>query len=797
MIRPVLAVFEKEWRQAFAAPSIWLEIALLAATSMALAFFAGKFFDAGRADLAPYFRFLPLSFLLAIPVIGARFWVDEFTKGTIDLYWSGPRSVWILSVGKWLALTAMIIVGLLFVLPLWIQISWLGDPDHRALITAMLGAILMAGAVAAIALSASASAANTGVATLLGILLIALLTLPVLGPTIPALPPQFAEAIAGFSIPAHFSGFANGTINLASVFYFLSLMATGLFLSTQMIQIRTCGFDFASGSRIGLAVLIFAVSNLMAPSTIRLDLTSDKLFSVSPAAKQLASQLQTPKFWTFYYSAPLGASYPDIRQFAVQVRETLFNLQRASNGKLLVSERIPMPDTDLEDAAIAAGIKPLITDTGQPLYFGLADQFGALIHQFDLNRASLLEFDLLQQLVVSNKSKAALRLSDSTDMAAKDWYITGQKPSAIFEQLTADYSLLEAKNNQRSDLWMLVHAQRPNAEKLRKRLYDEHPLRLVVLVDPYRESAARPALSGLPRLGAKSLSTLPKPLQDLGLEMIQRSVVIDPALAANAQIKTNGKKRLSKYPAWLQLGPENIAIAGPMQNAIRRTMVMASAGALRGEPVDGWRFRPLLLTSEQAMLVPAHLLANGASADALHAAGHSPGQQVLAGLLSHQQLDKQILVIADTDFINDQFYGQHDPVFGWQELADNGRFLHTIIDIFVRAPKLMDLPIKTRTNRPLSRIETLRATASAKQIKEQVRLSKLQTHLNQQLLNSANPAAIHAQILQAQQQYRQIRKEFHGKITLIENSLLLSNVFLFPLGFALFGLFRTGRTRRR
>jgi ABC-type uncharacterized transport system involved in gliding motility auxiliary subunit len=597
--------------------------------------------------------------------------------------------------------------------------------------------------------------------------------------------------MAGFSIPTRFTGFARGTIALADVIYFLSLAILGVWLSAEITAERYVDKRGRSLGLGGLLVLFWVGANLLLPAMlapVRWDLTAGQVTSLSPAARRILADNHQPKQWTFYYSAPLAARYPDVREFGGQVRQMLHAISANSNGLVRVQERIVMPDSDLEDAAIAAGIEAIATDTGEPLYFGLAEAGAPLIARFDPGRSSLLEYDLVRQLFARKSSQ--LQISDNTDMAGRDWYVTGRKETALYRQLSKQYSLVA----ETAKLSMLVHpgpwTEARNAQ-IEARLADRDPLRLVLLIDPYREGAAQLALNGLPRPNAKPSSDLPPAIRELGVQMVSGQVVADFALAAQIQTEQDGKVQTVPWPVWLRLGTGQAQPNGPVPAATERGLVLASAGSLQVDLVDGWQFQPLLVSSDQAMLVPMQAVAANANAETLKRVGTQLGQKILAGLLTRLDQDKQILIIADSDFIDDRFYGQNDPVFGWQEIGDNGRFFTTLLDLMDREMALIDLAPKGQMYHPLTRIENMRQAARIKLQAEEARLAALVATLGEPAQKSA---AARRELATARHQLRQVRKSFRTRINWIEQSLVLINVVLFPLGFALFGLFRRRKT---
>ncbi|VAV87544.1 hypothetical protein MNBD_ALPHA06-24, partial [hydrothermal vent metagenome] len=350
-----------------------------------------------------------------------------------------------------------------------------------------------------------------------------------------------------------------------------------------------------------------------------------------------------------------------------------------------------------------------------------------------------------------------------------------RKETRLYQQLQTRFKLSE-----QGQIWMMVHPQAlsdAQNQQLKQAIEGPKAFQIVVLVDPYREGAALPGLNGLPRAGAQPASSLPAAIANLGISFNPNKVVVDAELAAKVQMTVNGKSRLVDDPTWLRLSASNVPPAGPLQSAIAREMVLASAGSIEANPKEGWQFQPLLQSSNNAMLVQRQLLANGGFGDQLLNAATQKGSKTLAGLLSSADHSKQILILADTDFIDDRFYGKNDPVFGWQEISDNARVLLTAMDLSFRTPSLIALAPKGNMDRPLSRIVQMRQTANQN-------LQQAEQQLNQQ---PNSPATA--------QQLREVRQGFRAAVMAIERWLVLVNMVLFPFGFAVFGLFRRRAVR--
>ena len=88
------------------------------------------------------------------------------------------------------------------------------------------------------------------------------------------------------------------------------------------------GRSALGGMGIALAAILFvAVNSLAGPllQGLRLDLTADKLFTLSQGTRAILSRIDEPVTLRFYYSERLGREIPSYGVYAVRVREMLGN----------------------------------------------------------------------------------------------------------------------------------------------------------------------------------------------------------------------------------------------------------------------------------------------------------------------------------------------------------------------------------------------------------------------------------------------------------------------------------------
>src|SRR5580698_2746261 len=106
---------------------------------------------------------------------------------------------------------------------------------------------------------------------------------------------------------------------------------------------------------------------------MRVDLTQNKLYTLSPGTKQVLADLKEPINLYFYFSREAAAKQaPLVMPYANRVREFLEELAARAGGKIRLRIVDPQPFSDDEDRAGEFGLQPLQAGAGDSLYFGLA-----------------------------------------------------------------------------------------------------------------------------------------------------------------------------------------------------------------------------------------------------------------------------------------------------------------------------------------------------------------------------------------------------------------------------------------
>ena len=149
---------------------------------------------------------------------------------------------------------------------------------------------------------------------------------------------------------------------------------------------------------------------------VKLDLTADRLFTLSNNTKDIIKELNEPIKIQLFFSNALSKELAQIRDYEKRVRELLYNYVNISNGNISLEIIDPKPFTDQEDLANVYGVQGLqINEEGERFYFGAVVSNSVddttVIPFFDLGRERFLEYDLTKTIYnLANTEKPTIGL---------------------------------------------------------------------------------------------------------------------------------------------------------------------------------------------------------------------------------------------------------------------------------------------------------------------------------------------------------------------------------------------------
>ncbi len=239
---PWRTILRREFRSYFATPLAAVFLVVFLFSSGIFAFSLGGLYERGQADLRSFFQFVPWLYLFLAPAISMRLWAEERRLGTIEILTTLPVPIWHAVVGKFLAAWLFSILALALTAPLWITVSWLGDPDQGAIIAGYIAAALVAGIFLAIGGFVSAITKNQVIAFIVAIVACFLVLLSgfplVLNFFRGWMGSGAIDAIASVSVLTHFNSLMRGVIELRDLVYFASGIVGALVATALVVDWR-------------------------------------------------------------------------------------------------------------------------------------------------------------------------------------------------------------------------------------------------------------------------------------------------------------------------------------------------------------------------------------------------------------------------------------------------------------------------------------------------------------------------------------------------------------------------------
>ncbi len=566
----------------------------------------------------------------------------------------------------------------------------------------------------------------------------------------------------------------------------------------------------------------------------RLDLTEDKLYTLSPGTRHIIQNLKGPVTFEFYFSDQTTRDMPLLRDYARRVRALLEEYRRLSGGKIRLEVIDPQPFSEAEDQAVARGLRGAALALGSPpVYFGLAAVRGdktAVIPFFDRERENWLEYDVSELLVQLDRDhRPRLAIYAEPDLLVRGginpFNRQPQPPWVALESLRKFYDVTWLPRDfeqipESTDLLMLIH---PKGFKSRT-LYavDQYVVgggRALIFVDPYAELDGPPAFVQPGRVKSSDLNPL---FRAWGFEHTAKGFVGDDHYASRVTV---GGRKPARHLGLLTLDRE--AMADDPTLAHLDKLVLSSAGALQKREGVDIAFTPLLHSSPQSMLIPAAALdylfdpnllmeafkpggkpfVLAARIDGqLKSAFPQPPQGVAVPHRTAGEKAAHLIVVGDTDLLANRLWAKIETGPDGNRtvvpFADNGLFLINAIDHLTGNPDLISIRGRGRYERPFTVVEAMRTKA---QHQFQAKVEELQQKLQETEAKLAElegggkneklDAAKRQAIAQFQQERLKIRKElrrlqrrYNQEIKALGTRLKLINILGVPVLLTLLAL---------
>ena len=388
-------------------------------------------------------------------------------------------------------------------------------------------------------------------------------------------------------------------------------------------------FSSAGLAGIFFGVIVSVMLITMLPG-LRIDLTEDRLYTLSEGTRNIVSNLETPIELRFFYSESATEDQPQIRAYGRRVQELLEEITFASEGNLTLNVIDPEPFSEEEDLATQFGIRAVpVSQGGESIYFGLVAS--QVVDEADYNplappavealplirpdQEQFLEYEFIKLISsVNSPERTVIGLITELDIDGGFNPATGQatSPWFVMEMIRQLYDVRRVDINAGSidedvDILMIVHPQELSDQMLYA--VDQHVMKdgqAIVFLDPNADSLVTRSPQGalIPAGMGSDLEVL---LSAWGVEYQDDKVLADNELALRVRMSQN--ERPMPHLGMVGVPRANLDQEDIITSRLE-TVNFASAGALSQSDGATTTFEPLIRSSSDAMLMDAALVEN-------------------------------------------------------------------------------------------------------------------------------------------------------------------------------------------
>ena len=341
--------------------------------------------------------------------------------------------------------------------------------------------------------------------------------------------------------------------------------------------------------------------------TLRMDVTEQKLYTLSDGTRSVLAKLNQPLKLRLYYAKTATLKAPDQIRFYNNyydfVKTLLAEYARASKQMVQLEIIDPRPFSDDEEEALRYGLKRFPISEEENFFFGLVlqTQFGVVrtIPFFSPERQNFVEYDishLIDTAVTRQKKRIGIMSSlpvmgeDTSGYMAQLRRMQKQQPRppwTIVRQLQQQYDVNEVSTDVEQikdvDILLVIHPK----DLPEKTLFaiDQYVLkggRAMFFVDPrcFVDTAANP----LDRQQSEPVSNLNGLLSKWGVKMLENAFAGDRSLAMPVRMDRN--ERLQNLIGYLQLTGDCFNRHNVVTSNLNQVRMLFAGALVRSEAAD-------------------------------------------------------------------------------------------------------------------------------------------------------------------------------------------------------------------
>lgn len=487
----------------------------------------------------------------------------------------------------------------------------------------------------------------------------------------------------------------------------------------------------------------------------RIDLTSEKAFTLSDGTKKILGRLDAPVTIRFYSTQGDTAMPPVLRTYSQHIEDLLGEYKEAGHGKIIVKKLDPKPDSDAEDSARLDGVsgQPTSPFGGDKIYLGLvvsmADEKVA-VPWLPPDRERLLEYDISRAISrVMSPTPPTLGVMSALPIfggaanpMARQMGQPSQEPWAFISEIKKDFTVKEVPMTATKiddDIKVLLVVHPRDITDATQYALDQFVLRggkLLAFLDPHAYFDQKHDQMAQVLGDSSGQSTLDKLLKAWGLSMDVNKVVADMTFAGHSG---QGGQIMPTVLVLTQEGiDQNDVVTSQIDN-----LVMPFVGVFTGKPADGLKETVLLHTSKECELVDGMTASIGAEqiqkdfksanidyALAVELTGKfktafpdgapkaddkdKTDDQSKAAQLKESKDSPVVILVGDSDMLNDQVCVQVQEILGYRmvrPMNGNLNLVQSFVEQLSGDSDLISLRSRASLDRPFTRLKDMQAKA--------------------------------------------------------------------------------------
>lgn len=232
----MFAIYTRELKSYFLTPIGYIFCGMFLVVS-GLAFAECTLLAQSTESLGQYFVWLMVIFAVLIPLLTMKLFSEDRKSKTDQILLTSPVSITGIVMGKYLA--AMTIFGATFIVNSFnfALLGIYGTPNAASILMNILGVFLLGAAFVAIGLFLSSITENQLIAAVSAMgVNAAMLLISLVASEIDTT--WIRTVLKWFSVIDRFTPFTNQMLDVSAIFYYMSLAAVFLFLTTRVIEKR-------------------------------------------------------------------------------------------------------------------------------------------------------------------------------------------------------------------------------------------------------------------------------------------------------------------------------------------------------------------------------------------------------------------------------------------------------------------------------------------------------------------------------------------------------------------------------